>query len=84
MLFPILNYPFFLREWISYVSFLGKARRFLIPHEILKPALGPLGGLVDCSFAPSFTYFHSLTCSLVHAFIHFLTRSFIPSLLITH
>jgi hypothetical protein len=28
------NYPFFLREGIDYVSFLGKPRRFLIPPEI--------------------------------------------------
>jgi hypothetical protein len=28
------NYPFFLRERISYMSFLGKARRFLILPEI--------------------------------------------------
>jgi hypothetical protein len=31
--YSYFNYPFFLREGISYVSFLGKARRFLIPHE---------------------------------------------------
>ena len=28
------NYPFFLRKGIDYVSFLGKDRRFLIPHEV--------------------------------------------------
>jgi hypothetical protein len=45
------------------VSFLGKARRFLIPHEILKLAPGLLGG----------SFFHSFTCSLVHWFTHLLT-----------
>jgi hypothetical protein len=29
-----VNYPFFLREGIDYVSFLGKAKRFLIPHKV--------------------------------------------------
>jgi hypothetical protein len=32
--YSFFNYPFFLREGIYYVSFLGKARRFLIPHEV--------------------------------------------------
>jgi hypothetical protein len=32
--YSYVNYPFCLREGISYVSFLGKARRFLIPHEV--------------------------------------------------
>jgi hypothetical protein len=31
--YSYFNYPFCLREGINYVSFLGKARRFLIPHE---------------------------------------------------
>jgi hypothetical protein len=31
---PIFYYPFCLREGIGYVSFLGKARRFLFPHEV--------------------------------------------------
>jgi hypothetical protein len=31
--YSYVNYPFCLREGIDYVSFLGKARRFLIPHE---------------------------------------------------
>jgi hypothetical protein len=54
--------PFGLRGWISYVGFLGKARRFLIPHELLKPASGLRRGSVDSSFNPSFA------CSLVHSF----------------
>jgi hypothetical protein len=32
--FLFFNYPFCLREGIDYVSFLGKARRFLFPHEV--------------------------------------------------
>jgi hypothetical protein len=32
--YSYVNHNFFLREGISYVSFLGKARRFLIPHEV--------------------------------------------------
>jgi hypothetical protein len=31
--YSYFDYPFCLREWINYVSFLGKARRILIPHE---------------------------------------------------
>jgi hypothetical protein len=38
--YSYFNYPFCLREGIGYVSFLGKARRFLIPHEkYLNPSL---------------------------------------------
>jgi hypothetical protein len=67
------------------MSFLGETRRFLIPHEILKPAPGLLGGwliarLLICSFTLSFSYslVHlitgSCTHSLAHLFIHlFLT-----------
>jgi hypothetical protein len=33
------------------VGFLGKARRFLIPHELLKPASGLMGGSADGLFA---------------------------------
>jgi hypothetical protein len=34
------NYPFFIMEGIGYVSFLGKARRFLIsPRSYLNPPL---------------------------------------------
>jgi hypothetical protein len=54
--------PFGLRRWISYVGFLGKDKRFLIPHELLKPASGLMRGSTDSSFIPSFT------CSLVHSF----------------
>jgi hypothetical protein len=57
------------------VSFLGKARRFLIPHKILKPAPGLLGGLVDCSFTPSFTLI------LTHPLAHWFMRSFTFSLI---
>jgi hypothetical protein len=66
------NYPFCIREWISYVIFLGEARRFLIPHEILKPTPGLLGGwlmarsllhLLMCSFS----------CSLIHSFHPYLS-----------
>jgi hypothetical protein len=32
--YSYVNYPFQLREGIDYVSFLGKAGRFLIPHEV--------------------------------------------------
>jgi hypothetical protein len=32
--YSYVDYSFFLREGISYVSFLGKPRRFLIPHEV--------------------------------------------------
>jgi hypothetical protein len=63
------------------VSFLGEARRFLIPHEILKPTPGLLGGwLIACSLifslTPSFTYVFiqliigSCVHSLAHSFIH--------------
>jgi hypothetical protein len=39
-IYSYVNYPFFLREGIGYVSFLGKAGRFLIPHErYLNPSL---------------------------------------------
>jgi hypothetical protein len=31
--YSYVNYPFFLREGIGYVRFLGNTRRFLIPHE---------------------------------------------------
>jgi hypothetical protein len=31
--YSYVNYLFFLRVGIDYVRFLGKARRFLIPHE---------------------------------------------------
>jgi hypothetical protein len=35
-----VNYPFCLREGIGYVTFLGKARRFLIsPRSYLNPPL---------------------------------------------
>jgi hypothetical protein len=43
--YSYVNYPFFLREGIGYVSFLGKARRFLIsPRRLLKPTSGLMGG----------------------------------------
>jgi hypothetical protein len=32
--YSYVNYLIFLSEGINYVSFLGEARRFLIPHEI--------------------------------------------------
>jgi hypothetical protein len=32
--YSYVNYPFCIREGIGYVSFLGKVRRFLIPHEV--------------------------------------------------
>jgi hypothetical protein len=32
--YSYVNYPFFLRERIGYVRFLGKDRRFFIPHEV--------------------------------------------------
>jgi hypothetical protein len=32
--YSYFNYPFCLREGISYEIFLGKARRFLFPHEV--------------------------------------------------
>jgi hypothetical protein len=57
-------YPFCLREGISYVSFFGGGRRFLIPHEILKPAPGLLGGLVDSSFT------HFLVRSFIRSCVH--------------
>jgi hypothetical protein len=38
--YSYVNYPIFLREGIGYVSFLGKARRFLIsPRKYLNPSL---------------------------------------------
>jgi hypothetical protein len=33
-IYSYFNYPFFLREGIGYISFLGKAGRFLTPHEV--------------------------------------------------
>jgi hypothetical protein len=32
--YSYVSYTFFLREGINYVSLLGKARRFLIPHKV--------------------------------------------------
>jgi hypothetical protein len=32
--YSYVNYPFFLREGIDYMRFLGKDRRFLIPHKV--------------------------------------------------
>jgi hypothetical protein len=32
--YSYVNYPFFLREGIDYMSFLGKDRRFLIPQKV--------------------------------------------------
>jgi hypothetical protein len=61
-------YPFCLREGINYMSFLGEARRFLIPHEILKPPLDCWGGwLIARSLLHPFM--RSFTCSLIHSFI---------------
>jgi hypothetical protein len=38
--YSYVNYPFFLREGINYVIFLGKARRFLIsPRGYLNPSM---------------------------------------------
>jgi hypothetical protein len=34
IMYSYVTYPFCLREGIGYVSFLGKARRFLIPLEV--------------------------------------------------
>jgi hypothetical protein len=42
--YSYFNYPFCLTEGIDYMSFLGKARRFLIPPNLLKPASGLMGG----------------------------------------
>jgi hypothetical protein len=33
IVYSYVKYPFCLREGINYMSFLGKARRFLIAHE---------------------------------------------------
>jgi hypothetical protein len=54
------------------VSCLGEVSRFLIPHEILKPAPGLLGGLVVGSFTPSFAYLlvHFLIGSCIHSISH--------------
>jgi hypothetical protein len=39
------NYPFYLREGINYVSFLWKARKFLIsPMKLLKLTSSLMGG----------------------------------------
>jgi hypothetical protein len=32
--YSYVNYPFFPREGVSYMSFLGKDRRFLIPQNV--------------------------------------------------
>jgi hypothetical protein len=60
------------------VGFLGKSRRFLIPHELLKPISGLMGGLVGGLFIRSLI--HSSIGLLVHGFFSF-SHSFIHPVL---
>jgi hypothetical protein len=57
----LLYLPFVLRGRMSYVGFLGRFRRFLIPYELLKPTSGLMRVSDNSLFIPLFT------CSLVHS-----------------